>query len=199
MTGSKYEQNIATSPVSIDIIKSDIVSSTNTLKADVILNKIRAFKSLTVKLISEGGSGFSYGAGSRVMLLIDDIPALQPDAGFPNWGDIPIENLSQIEILKVPSTLYGSAALNGIINYGTAMQNQILKRMHLRHSQCLTVQKTLKKKWWGDTLRYSTNASFVHKEKYGKLDFVGSGFYTKLEGFNQFTNESRGRKHKSQI
>ncbi len=194
VTGSKYEQNIATSPVSIDIIKSDIVSSTNTLKADVILNKIPGVQVIDGQANIRGGSGFSYGAGSRVMLLIDDIPALQPDAGFPNWGDIPIENLSQIEILKgAASTLYGSAALNGIINYRTAYAKS---NPETHASAAFTVfdsPKDTQKKWWGDTLRYSTNASFVHKEKYGKLDFVGSGFYTKLEGFNQFTNESRGR------
>ena len=29
-----------------------------------------------------GGSGFAYGAGTRVLILVDDIPALQVDAGL---------------------------------------------------------------------------------------------------------------------
>ena len=32
------------------------------------------------------GSGFSYGAGSRVMVLVDDLPVLSGDAGRPTWG-----------------------------------------------------------------------------------------------------------------
>ena len=31
------------------------------------------------------GSGFSYGAGSRVMVMVDDLPVLSGDAGRPTW------------------------------------------------------------------------------------------------------------------
>ena len=56
-----------------------------------------------------GGSGWSYGAGSRVLLLVDDIPALQADAGLAQWDDIPVENIAQIEVVKgAASALYGS-------------------------------------------------------------------------------------------
>ena len=47
-----------------------------------------------------GGSGWSYGAGSRVLLLLDDLPILQTDAGFPAWSTLPTENIGQIEIIK---------------------------------------------------------------------------------------------------
>lgn len=194
VTGSKYEQNIAAAGVSIDILKPDLLQSVNTVAANDILNKIPGVQVLDGQANIRGGSGYSYGAGSRVMLLIDDIPALQPDAGFPNWNDIPVESLSQIEVLKgAASTLYGSAALNGIINYRTAYAKS---EPETRAAVAMTVfdsPKDKAKKWWGDTLRYATNASIVHKGKYGKIDFVGSGFYTKSEGFNQFTNEDRGR------
>lgn len=194
VTGSKYEQNIASSGVSIDILKPDLLQSVNSVSADDILNKIPGVQVLDGQANIRGGSGYSYGAGSRVMLLIDDIPALQPDAGFPNWNDIPVENLSQIEVLKgAASSLYGSSALNGIINYRTAYAKS---EPETRVSAAFGVfdgPNDETKKWWADTLRYSTNTSIVHKGKYGKIDFVGSGFYTKTEGFNQFTNENRGR------
>ena len=49
------------------------------------------------------------------------MPIVQSDAGFPNWGSIPVENIGQIEIIKgAASALYGSAAMNGIINIRTA-------------------------------------------------------------------------------
>ena len=68
-----------------------------------------------------GGSGYSYGAGSRVLLLVDGIPAFQADAGRPNWSHIPVENIGQIEVIKgAASALYGSSAMNGIINVRTA-------------------------------------------------------------------------------
>ncbi len=194
VTGSKYEQNITKSTVSIDILKSELLRSVNATGSDEILNKIPGVQVLDGQANIRGGSGYSYGAGSRVMLLMDDVPALQPDAGFPNWNDIPIENLSQIEVLKgAASTLYGSAALNGIINFRSSYATS---KPETRFSAAGTVFMTPKdeaKKWWKDTLRYESNFTFVHKQKIGKLDVIASGLYNKLEGFNQFTNENRGR------
>jgi iron complex outermembrane receptor protein len=67
------------------------------------------------------GSGFSFGAGSRVMMLVDDLPILSGDIGRPSWSFLPIENLEQVEVIKgASSVLYGSAALSGVINVRTA-------------------------------------------------------------------------------
>ncbi len=194
VTGSKYEQNILKSTVSIDIIKSDLVSSINSSSSDEVLNKIPGVQVLDGQANIRGGSGYSYGAGSRVMLLIDDIPALQPDAGFPNWSDIPIENLSQIEVVKgAASALYGSAALNGIINFRSAYAKSTPETKISTSGTAYLSPKDKDKKWWGDTLRYETNLSFVHKQKFGKLDMIASGFVNKLESFNQATYNNRVR------
>src|SRR5690625_6004488 len=56
-----------------------------------------------------------------VQVLLDCLPILQADAGLPNWSYIPIENVGQIEIIKgAASALYGSSAMNGIVNVRTA-------------------------------------------------------------------------------
>ena len=47
-----------------------------------------------------GGSGFSSGMGSRVMIMMDEMPVLRVDAGRPAWNLIPMENIEQIEVLK---------------------------------------------------------------------------------------------------
>lgn len=194
VTGSKYEQNITKSTVSIDILKPDLLRSVNAVGADEILNKVPGVQILDGQANIRGGSGYSYGAGSRVMLLIDDVPALQPDAGFPNWNDIPIENLSQIEVLKgAASTLYGSAALNGIINFRSSYATSEPETRFSASSSLFFSPKDEAKKWWKDSLRYENNLSFVHKQKFDKLDLIVSGLYNQLEGFNQFTNEKRGR------
>jgi iron complex outermembrane receptor protein len=194
VTGSKYEQNITRSTVTIDILKPDLLRSVNAVASDEILNKIPGVQVLDGQANIRGGSGYSYGAGSRVMLLMDDVPVLQPDAGFPNWNDIPIENLSQIEVLKgAASTLYGSAALNGIINFRSAYATSEPETRFSASSSVFLSPKDEAKKWWKDTLRYESNLTFVHKQKLGKLDLIASGLFNRLEGFNQFTNEKRGR------
>jgi len=117
VTASKYEQRISESTVSIEVLQSDYISSTNASSAEDVLDKVPGVQMVDGQANIRGGSGFSYGAGSRVLLLVDDMPALQVDAGFPNWNDLPIEATEKIEIVKgAASSLYGSSALNGIIN-----------------------------------------------------------------------------------
>ena len=68
-----------------------------------------------------GGSGWSYGAGSRVLVMVDDMPLISGDAGQVQWKLIATENINQVEVIKgASSALYGSSALNGVINIRTA-------------------------------------------------------------------------------
>lgn len=194
VTASKFEVNLAEAPVSIDIIQPSLLRSVNASSADNILNKVPGVQILDGQANIRGGSGYSYGAGSRVMLLIDDMPALQADAGFPNWGDIPIENLSQIEVVKgAASTLYGSSALNGIINYRTTYATSEPETRVSLSGTFIGSPRDEEKKWWGDSLRYESNIAIVHKKKYGKLDVVGSVFANRLLSHNQFTGNNRLR------
>jgi outer membrane receptor protein involved in Fe transport len=194
VTASKYEVNLAEAPVSIDIIQPSLLRSVNASSADEILNKVPGVQILDGQANIRGGSGYSYGAGSRVMLLIDDMPALQADAGFPNWNDIPIENLSQIEIVKgAASTLYGSAALNGIINYRTTYATSEAETRVSISGTYIGSPQDEAKKWWGDSIRHESNIAIVHKKKYGKLDVVGSVFANRLLSHNQFTGDKRLR------
>ena len=67
------------------------------------------------------GSGFSSGLGSRVMIMVDEIPLLRGDAGRPDWDLIPIDDVDQIEVVKgASSVVFGSSAINGAINVRTA-------------------------------------------------------------------------------
>jgi outer membrane receptor protein involved in Fe transport len=118
---SKYEKPLGEVTVSLEVLKPNLIDNTNATNIDQPLQKVGGVNVIDGQANIRGGSGWSYGAGSRVLLLIDDIPALQADAGFPNWVDVPIENIAQVEIVKgAASALYGSSAMNGIINIKTA-------------------------------------------------------------------------------
>ncbi|NNF21183.1 MAG: TonB-dependent receptor [Saprospiraceae bacterium] len=193
VTGSKYNRSVARSPVSINVIKSDLVANTNTVKINTLLDKIPGVQIVDNQAIIRGGSGWSYGAGSRVLLLIDDIPALQADAGRPSWGDIPVENISQMEVLKgASSTLYGSAAMNGIINIRTGYAtSEPVTKAFTSYTHFMDPQD-LNKKWWTSApTRVSTGV--VHKRKIGKLDLVANGFY---ENFDSYYEDAFDEKYR---
>ncbi|MCO6486350.1 MAG: TonB-dependent receptor plug domain-containing protein, partial [Saprospiraceae bacterium] len=121
VTSGRYERPLGETTVSLEILKPTFVEHINAVTIDDALNRLPGVNMVDGQANIRGGSGYSYGAGSRVLLLVDDIPALQADAGFPNWGDMPVENLEQVEVMKgAGSALYGSAALNGVIHVRTA-------------------------------------------------------------------------------
>ena len=194
ITASRYAQRLSESTVSVDVIKPQLIASNNLIEVDDVLDKVSGVQMIGGQANIRGGSGFSYGAGSRVMLLIDDLPALQVDAGFTNWGDIPIENIGQIEVVKgAASSLYGSAALNGIVNVRTAdPTTKPETQITIGYGQYGDFKDSTKV-WWGDTTRYEYNVSAVHRRRIGKLDLTTSVFHTRQESFNRFTYENRKR------
>ena len=121
VSAGKFEQRIEDLTVSIAVVKPEILESRGSTSAEDAIEQTPGLTIVDSEPQMRGGSGYSFGAGSRVTLLVDDLPMLSGDAGRPSWGFIPTENLEQIEIIKgASSVLYGSSALNGIINIRTA-------------------------------------------------------------------------------
>ncbi|MEM9547619.1 MAG: TonB-dependent receptor [Bacteroidota bacterium] len=194
VTASKYEKRLSESTVSVEVLQPELIANSNSITIDEALDKVSGVQLIDGQANIRGGSGYSYGAGSRVMLLIDDMPALQTDAGFPNWGDMPVENIDQVEIVKgASSALYGSAALNGIINIRTGTPTSVPQTKVSATYRQFGDPADPEKKWWGDTARYEYVLSLVHKQKFDNLDFVGSIFHYREESFNRATYDDRYR------
>ncbi len=194
VTSSKYEKRLSESTVSVEVLKPELIANSNSVTIDDALDKVSGVQVIDGQANIRGGSGYSYGAASRVMLLVDDIPALQIDAGFPNWGDIPVENIDQVEIVKgASSALYGSAALNGIINIRTGTPTAVPQTKITASYTAFGNPADPAKKWWGDTARYEYVLSAVHKQKFNNLDFVGSIFHYREESYNRATYDDRYR------
>ena len=81
VTAGKFEKPLGEVTVSLDVLKPTLIESVNTTSVDEVLVKVPGVAILDGQASIRGGSGFSYGAGTRVLLLVDDIPALQADAG----------------------------------------------------------------------------------------------------------------------
>ena len=119
-------------------------------------------------------------------------PALQADAGFPNWKDIAVENIEQIEVVKgAASALYGSSAMNGIINIRTGFAKSEPETKITTQSAFYMAPKDAQKKWWTKA-PYEATASISHKQKFGKLDYVGTLFYYNFDSYNKNWYENSG-------
>jgi len=116
VTSGKRNQNIEEIPISIEILKPALIANKGFTNLEQAVNQSPGVFTMDGQVSIRGGGGYAYGAGSRVMLLWNGIPMLSPDVGDVKWNAVPMEQASQIEILKgASSVLYGSGALNGII------------------------------------------------------------------------------------
>jgi len=193
ITSGRFERPLGEVTVSLDVIQPQLLENTNTTSVEQVLEKVPGVNIIDGQANIRGGSGYSYGAGSRVLLLVDDVPILQADAGFPNWNDIPIENIAQIEVVKgAASALYGSSAMNGIINIRTAYPtSEPLTKFSVFSTGYLT-PKNEAAQWW-DSPPLEFGLSAAHRQKFGKLDVVLGGLYLNEEGFFKDTYTRYGR------
>jgi outer membrane receptor protein involved in Fe transport len=121
ITVGKFDRPIEEITVSIEVIKPEIIENKNTRSIETILDQTPGLNILDGEPQIRGGSGFTFGVGSKVAVIVDDMPMLSGDAGRPEWGFIPVENIEQIEVIKgASSVLSGSSALSGAIHIRTA-------------------------------------------------------------------------------
>ncbi len=193
VTSGKHEKALGEVTVSLDVLKPNLIQNTNQTSLSGLLDKVPGVNLVGDQANIRGGSGFSYGAGSRVLLLVDDMPIMQADAGYPQWEDVPLENIEQVEVVKgAASALYGSSAMNGIINVRTAYAKA---KPETKFSPFLLVYDAPKNKaakWW-NTPRYATGGSAVHRQKFGNLDVVLGGNYYRQESVNDSSWSRRAR------
>ena len=193
VSANKTEQRVAELSVSMDIIKTDFLSNNHITDAQELINKTPGIEVMDGQASIRGGSGFSYGAGSRVLALIDGLPMLAADAGSIKWQFLPLENLSQIEIIKgASSVLYGSSALNGIINFRTADATNIPETQFFTEAGIYGKPKNKNWVWW-DTPRVFSSVSFSHLQKSGKTDLGISANLLIDEGYRRLNAEKLGR------
>lgn len=193
VSAGKTEQKIAELTVSLNIIKPSFLSGNHIVDAQEIINKTTGIEVMDGQASVRGGSGFSYGAGSRVLALIDGLPMLSADAGNIKWQFLPLENLSQIEVIKgASSVLYGSSALNGIINFRTADATNIPETQFFLETGVFGKPGNRDWIWW-DTPRVFSSASVSHLRKSGRTDLGISGHILIDEGYRRLNGEKLGR------
>lgn len=179
VSAGRYEQRAEEITVSMEILKPSLIENKNSANIKGALEQVPGLNILDGEPQIRGGSGFSFGVGSRVAILIDGLPALAGDAGRPEWNFIPVENVEQVEIIKGASSVtYGSSALSGSINIRTAYaKDKPITKVNVS-SGIYDSPSIDSAKWWKGTANFS-NVNFVHAEKFGQFDLVvgGMGIY----------------------
>ncbi|MBD3411186.1 MAG: TonB-dependent receptor [Ignavibacteriales bacterium] len=120
VAGAKYEQSVDELPVSALVIDPDTFRENNFVTLDEALRYVPGVSMNEEQLSVRGSSGYSHGAGTRVMLAIDGVPIYTGDTGEIIWEIVPLTDVERVEVIKGPaSSLYGSTAIGGVVNVVT--------------------------------------------------------------------------------
>ena len=79
ISAGKFEQKIEEVTVSMDVIKPKLIKSKNPVNMEVMMNQAPGVSIVDGQANIRGGSGWSYNSGSRVLVMIDDMPFLSGD------------------------------------------------------------------------------------------------------------------------
>jgi len=170
ISAGKFEQQVSEVTVSMEVLTPQLLHDKNVVSADEALQQTPGVSVVDKEPQIRSGSGYSFGAGSRVQILVDDMPSLSGDAGRPAWDYLPIENVSQVEVIKgASSVLYGSAALSGVINLRTAAPADTARTVVTAYHGFYSTPQNKRSVYWDGHLQRS-GLSFLHLEKFGQLD-----------------------------
>lgn len=171
----KFDKRPEDITVSVEVIKPEIIENKNTRSVETILDQTPGLNILDGEPQIRGGSGFTFGVGSKVAVIVDDMPMLSGDAGRPEWGFIPVENIKQIEVVKgAGSVLAGSSALSGAIHIRTKYPTaKPLTKVNL-YSGFYSEPKSEDQVWWTDAPMIA-GVNFLHSRIIGQWDVVLGG------------------------
>ena len=117
VTAGRRPQRVEEVPVSMEIIRPELMDNKGYTNLEQAIGQTPGVFAMDGQISIRGGTGFSYGAGSRTMVLWNGMPLISGDAGDVKFNTIPIESAQQVEVIKgASSVLYGSGALNGIVS-----------------------------------------------------------------------------------
>ncbi len=185
VTSSKYEKKLSEETVSLDVLKSDVLNNQNVTDVSGGVQKIPGVTIADGQANIRGGSGWSYGAGSRVAVLYDDLLITTADADDAKWSMMPVENIDQIEVLKgAASAIYGSGALNGVINARMAYPtDEPYTKLQTYAGFYEGPTKTRSMKWWQGRPQWFAGFNFADRRKIGQWDLITGIAYNNDRGY----------------
>jgi len=111
---------VADAVTSVAVVDSEAIGRRAVVRADEAVDRAPAVQLINGQINIRGSTGYSQGVNSRVLLLVDGVPANQGDRGGISWDLLPIDDVERIEIIKgAGSAQFGSAALGGVVQLVT--------------------------------------------------------------------------------
>jgi len=185
VTAARSQQRVEEAASAVAFLDSRDLRARAAPRLDSVLPLVPGVTMMDDQLGIRGSTGYNRGAGGRVLVLLDGVPALGGDTGNVRWDTLPAEAVRQVEVVKgAASALYGSAAMGGVVN--------VLTRS--AHDGPSTYARLRLGTWdqpWFDEYRYQEERSWTRGAEgtlirpIGSLGLLLSGGYETSDGYRQ--------------
>jgi outer membrane receptor for ferrienterochelin and colicins len=169
VTAGKHEQIISELPVSAEIMQGDFLLRNDFTNLRDAIGFVAGVNMVDDQISIRGSSGYSRGAGTRVLVALDGIPIYTGDTGEIIWESIPINQIERIEVIKgAASSLYGSTAVGGVVNVITKRISET-PQTYIK-TQAGFYDKPAHQEWrWTEDLQTFYGFTAAHSRRFGKL------------------------------
>ncbi len=191
VTASKQRQDLSVIPHSVSVLPEIELIDRTPLRLDNALESVAGVHFIENHINIRGSSGYTWGVGSRVLLVIDEVPMMNSDNNEINWNILPVMDIEQIEVIKgAGSALYGSNALGGVVNVITKSPSDY-GRLKIRTVSGVYSSPTYRNwKWTDRYLNYSKN-DINFSKNFGNLGLNIAFGYHKSTGYRTDSDFNR--------
>jgi len=197
VTASKQRQDLSVIPHSIAIVPEMELVERAPLRLDNALESVAGVHFIENHINIRGSSGYTRGVGSRVLLVVDEVPMMNSDNNEINWNILPVMDIEQIEVIKgAGSALYGSNALGGVVNVITRNPTDVARLKIRTISGVYTDPVYEDWKWTNRSLNFTRN-DINFSKSFGNLGVNVAFGYHKSSGyrtdgdFNRFNTSTK--------
>jgi outer membrane receptor for ferrienterochelin and colicins len=185
VTAGRREQSLREVPASVSVIGGELLAERNTITVDDALRYVPGVSVTQSQVNIRGSSGYSFGVGTRVLLLVDGLPFITGDTGEINWESIPASQIERIEVVKgASSALYGSSALGGVINIITKSAGEQAETRLRFYGGLYDLPSYQSWRWTGDARSFSgLHAGSLNR--FGGLSMAVAADRTVNDGYRQ--------------
>lgn len=191
VSANKRIQTVQEIPISIGIISAQDMKSKNLTRLDDALEYVPGIEINKDNISVRGSSGFSFGLGSRVAVLIDGFPILSGDNGDAKADAIPVFDIERVEIVKgAGSALYGTGALGGVVNI---ISRQPSEQSSVRISPYIGFYTKPRYKQWefSDSYQLTKGVELGTSQKLGNFSYLLTASFMKDDGYRYADEISR--------
>jgi iron complex outermembrane receptor protein len=174
---SQYKKNASKETVSTAVITQEQIKHTNSNDIGEVVNKTPGVLVQDGQISIRGGSSYSYGVGSRTTLLVDGLELSSADLGQTQNTLAPLENTKQVEVIKgASSVIYGSSALNGIVNVITAWPTDAEPKTDIETNLGVSDKPADPRlKWWDSAPPFFGSLNVIHQRRIKDVQLVTGG------------------------